>query len=279
MSAPARPDSHTLNIELIRIRELRHLFKLYTLAITDFALCTHFRGVWMNKSDWINDYYNQPPHKILTALRSPPPRPPCLPFGDQARGVQCQSEVFRPGQVPGLRGSHGHLRDHCHRSRVENTWTLHNESRSRETNSLWALGVTTITMRETLIRASINYYDSLSRSRDIVPIYQPRGVMISLLQGHVTGKSGPMSRVFVTRARDKVVSSNNNTMMVIIIFIRPGHCDAWHRHNPMSHGPSVTVICNGSSQHKQKLDSYLPTSSILLLFFFIHLMEEDLKNE
>ena len=63
----------------------------------------------------------QPPHKILTALRSPPPRPPGLPFGDQARGVQCQSEVFRPGQVPGLRGSHGHLRDHCHRSRVENT--------------------------------------------------------------------------------------------------------------------------------------------------------------
>ena len=28
-----------------------------------------------------------------------------------------------------------------------------------------------------------------------------------------------VSRVFVTRARDKVVSSNNNTMMVIIIFI------------------------------------------------------------
>ena len=35
----------------------------------------------------------------------PPPCAPCLPLPDvdQAPGVRCQSEVFRPGQLRGLR--------------------------------------------------------------------------------------------------------------------------------------------------------------------------------
>ena len=61
-------DSHTLNTELIR--KLRHLFKLYTLAITDLALFMH------SLTHWITKNYYLPPEKNTDNFCWHPPRPP-----------------------------------------------------------------------------------------------------------------------------------------------------------------------------------------------------------